>query len=143
DHAVGCEQSSALGPLVEWPRQGVQHAHLAITLPEVWLAFELASGHRLQRNKRIAYRANAANPRGSQQGRKNLGKDVRMFVRIQVSHLEPGGLNLPYLRSDSRNQLIGIEPAQHGARGKGRKAGVELSRLRRANRQQRIHRVRW
>ena len=107
------------------------------------LAFEQPRWHRFYRNERIADGAHAANPRGSQQRHQNLGKDVGVFVRIEVSDLETGGLNLPYLRSDFRDQLIAIEASQHGARGEGRKAGVELARLCRANRQQRIHRVRW
>ena len=65
-----------------------------------------------------------------------------MFVGVEVSHLEAGGLNFPDLRGDLRDQLIAIEAPKHGASRQGRKARVELVRLRRANREQSIHRVR-
>jgi len=53
-------------------------------------------------------------------------EDVSVFVRIEVRHPETGGLNLPDLRDHLGNQLIAVEAAQHGARGKGRKAGIEM-----------------
>ncbi len=63
-------------------------------------------------------------------------------MRAAVSNAETGGLNFPYLRGNFRDQLIGIEASQHGARGERGKTGIELVRLCRANRQQRIHCVR-
>ena len=119
NHAVGRKQSGAPDPLQGWPGEGVQHAHLAVSLPEISLAFEEPRGQRFYGNERIADGANAANPRGSQQGHQNLRKDVGVFMGIEVSHLKTGGLNFSYLRSDFCDQLVAIEASQHGARGEG------------------------
>src|SRR5260370_3365570 len=119
--AVGRKQSSALRPLEELSGEGGQHAHLAITLPEIWLIPKLPRGHRCARNERVADRSTAANARSPQQRRENLGKDMGVFVRVEVSNLEAGGLNFPYLCGDFRDQWIGIEASQHGASVQGTK----------------------
>ena len=65
-----------------------------------------------------------------------------VFMAVEVRDLKTGGLNFLYLRRDFGDQLIAIEPSQHGARGKGGKTGIELPRFGGANCQQSIDRPR-
>src|SRR5580698_2972702 len=117
DRTVGREQAGTFGAITKMTGEGVQHADLAVALPEVALAFELPRGHGFHGNERIADGAHAANPRSSQQCRQNLGEDVGVFVGIEVSHVHTSGLKLPDLCGNFSDQLVAIEASQGGARG--------------------------
>src|ERR1039457_6378849 len=119
DHAVRSEHSGALGAIAELARESMEHSHLPIALPELRLSFELPRGQSFDRNDRIADGADSTNPRGSQQDGQNFRKNVRMFMSIEVSDFNSGGLNLSDLRRDFFNQLIAIEASEHGAGGEG------------------------
>ena len=128
-HTIGRKQSGALGPLQELSRKSMQHPDLAITLPELRLAFEQARRQRFDRNNRIADGPHAANPCGAEQRSENFRKDVGVLVGIEVRYPQTGRLNLPDLRRDFFHQLVAIEASKHGARSKRRKAGVKLFRF--------------
>src|ERR1700723_1870283 len=135
-NAVGSEQAGAFCLLEKVASKSMHHASLAVALPEMRLAFEKTRGQRFDRNDGVADGANAANSSRAEQRVENLGKNVSVFVGIEVSDLHSGRLNLSDLRNHFGDQLITIEASEPGARGEGGEAGVELLRLGRANRPQ-------